>query len=94
MRRVWPIIAIADVPRSAQWYVSLLGDTQSRPAGKVFDQILSNDRGGEVSNGLLMVIMWPSMNAGGNLERMAAEAPRESNFHSRCLLTDLDEGVS
>lgn len=44
MQRVWPIIAVSDVPRSAQWYVRLLGGAQSHPGGNVFDQILSSDR--------------------------------------------------
>jgi catechol 2,3-dioxygenase-like lactoylglutathione lyase family enzyme len=44
MQRVWPIIAVADVPRSAQWYARLLGCAQSHPNGKVFDQLLSDDR--------------------------------------------------
>jgi hypothetical protein len=44
VQRVWPIIAVADVPRSAQWYVSLLAGVQSHPRGKVFNQILSDDR--------------------------------------------------
>jgi len=43
MQRVWPIIAVVDVPRSAQWYLSLLGGTQSHPGGKDFDQIVSDD---------------------------------------------------
>jgi catechol 2,3-dioxygenase-like lactoylglutathione lyase family enzyme len=46
MQRVWPIIAVVDVPRSAQWYVRLLGASQTHPGGSDFDQITSND--GEV----------------------------------------------
>jgi predicted enzyme related to lactoylglutathione lyase len=44
MQRVWPIIAVADVPQSAQWYTLLLGAAHSHPDGTVFDQILSDDR--------------------------------------------------
>ena len=44
MQRVWPIVAVADVPRSARWYVTLLGGAQTHPGGTVFDQILSDDR--------------------------------------------------
>jgi predicted enzyme related to lactoylglutathione lyase len=44
MQRVWPIIAVADVPRSVQWYLTLLGGAHSHPGAIVFDQILSDDR--------------------------------------------------
>jgi len=44
MQRIWPMIGVADVPRSAEWYTRLLGCTQSHPGGKVFDQLLSDDR--------------------------------------------------
>jgi hypothetical protein len=53
MQRVWPIIAVTDVPRSAQWYLTLLRGIQSHPNGQVFDQILSHD--GEV---LLCLHRW------------------------------------
>lgn len=43
MKRVWPIIAVADVPGSAAWYTHLLAARQSHPDGTVFDQILDMD---------------------------------------------------
>ena len=43
MKRVWPIIAVADVSASAKWYMHLLGGTQTHPGGAVFDQIVDED---------------------------------------------------
>jgi catechol 2,3-dioxygenase-like lactoylglutathione lyase family enzyme len=43
MKRVWPIIAVMDVPASAHWYMNLLGAKQTHPGGTVFDQIVDED---------------------------------------------------
>lgn len=43
MKRVWPIIAVANVPVSARWYMQLLGGAQTHPGGTVFDQIIDGD---------------------------------------------------
>lgn len=43
MKSVWPIIAVADVPRSAAWYMDLLQARQTHPGGTVFDQIVDTD---------------------------------------------------
>jgi hypothetical protein len=43
MKRVWPIIAVSDVPVSAQWYMNLLGARQTHPGGTKFDQIVDED---------------------------------------------------
>jgi catechol 2,3-dioxygenase-like lactoylglutathione lyase family enzyme len=43
MKRVWPIIAVADVPASAEWYVNLLDARQTHPGGTTFDQIVDED---------------------------------------------------
>lgn len=43
MKRVWPIIAVADVRASAQWYMRLLGAQQTHPDGTTFDQIVDDD---------------------------------------------------
>jgi catechol 2,3-dioxygenase-like lactoylglutathione lyase family enzyme len=43
MTRPWPIIAVADVPKSTAWYVSLLAAEQNHPDATVFNQILDAD---------------------------------------------------
>lgn len=45
MKRVWPIIAVADVPKSAAWYRRLLEGQETHPGATVFNQIV--DRTGE-----------------------------------------------
>jgi len=43
MKRIWPIIAVADVAASAAWYMRLLDARQTHPGGAVFDQIVDGD---------------------------------------------------
>jgi len=43
MKRVWPIIAVANVPASANWYIDLHGAKQTHPGGTQFDQIVDED---------------------------------------------------
>lgn len=43
MKRVWPILAVSDVPESAAWYMRLLQARQTHPGGTVFDQIVDLD---------------------------------------------------
>jgi len=43
MKRIWTIIGVADVPRSFQWYQSLLGLPQAAPAHDYFGQIVDSD---------------------------------------------------
>lgn len=43
MKRVWPIIAVSDVLKSAAWYAQLLEARQTHPGGTVFDQIVDAD---------------------------------------------------
>jgi catechol 2,3-dioxygenase-like lactoylglutathione lyase family enzyme len=43
MTRPWPIIAVADVAKSAAWYTELLGAHQNHPGATVFDQVLDRD---------------------------------------------------
>lgn len=43
MKRTWPIIAVSDVPKSAAWYLQLLGGRQTHPGDTVFDQIVDTD---------------------------------------------------
>jgi catechol 2,3-dioxygenase-like lactoylglutathione lyase family enzyme len=44
MKRIWTIIAVADVPKSLTWYQSLLGLPKAPPAHDYFGQILDLDR--------------------------------------------------
>jgi catechol 2,3-dioxygenase-like lactoylglutathione lyase family enzyme len=43
MKRIWPIIAVADVVKSARWYMKLLNADDTHPGATVFDQILDKD---------------------------------------------------
>ena len=43
MRRLWTIIGVADVPKSFQWYQSLLGLPETAPAHDYFGQIIDTD---------------------------------------------------
>lgn len=43
MKRLWTIIGVADVPRSAKWYQSLLGLPRTAPVHDYFGQILDPD---------------------------------------------------
>ena len=43
MMRTWTIIGVADVPRSFEWYQSLLGLQEGVPAHGYFGQILDSD---------------------------------------------------
>src|ERR1700734_2565313 len=43
MKRIWPIIGVADVPLSFKWYQSLLALPETAPAHDYFGQILDSD---------------------------------------------------
>lgn len=43
MKRNWPIVAVANVPKSSAWYGRLLDAGNNHPGGTTFDQILDND---------------------------------------------------
>jgi catechol 2,3-dioxygenase-like lactoylglutathione lyase family enzyme len=43
MKRMWPIIAVGDVPRSFKWYQALFGQPITLPAHDYFGQILDSD---------------------------------------------------
>jgi uncharacterized glyoxalase superfamily protein PhnB len=43
MKRIWPIIGVADVTKSADWYRRLLDSKNNHLPGSVFDQILDED---------------------------------------------------
>ena len=43
MKRTWPIIGVADVPKSFKWYQSLLGLPATTPAHDYFGQIVDSD---------------------------------------------------
>lgn len=43
MKRLWTIIGVDDVPRSFQWYQTLLGQSPGFPAHDYFGQILDTD---------------------------------------------------
>jgi len=41
--RPWPILAVADVPRSTAWYVALLRGRENHPGAAVFNQVVDGD---------------------------------------------------
>ena len=43
MKRTWTILGVKDVPASFQWYQSLFGRPEKRPAHDHFGQILDSD---------------------------------------------------
>jgi catechol 2,3-dioxygenase-like lactoylglutathione lyase family enzyme len=43
MKRPWPIIAVADVVKSAAWYAKLLDAQDTHPGSTVFDQVVAED---------------------------------------------------
>jgi len=43
MKRTWTIIGVSDVPRSFEWYQSLLGQPKTPPGHDYFGQILDTD---------------------------------------------------
>lgn len=43
MKRIWPIIGVADVARSFTWYQTLFGQTQTGPAHAYFGQLTDAD---------------------------------------------------
>lgn len=45
MKRIWPIIAVADVQESARWYMRLLDAGQTHSGDATFDQIVDEDGG-------------------------------------------------
>ncbi|MGE0353441.1 MAG: VOC family protein [Gemmatimonadales bacterium] len=61
MKRVWPIIAVTDVPKSAAWYAALLEGRETHPGATVFNQIV--DRDGEI---LLCLHHWGPSGPGGD----------------------------
>ena len=43
MKRIWTIIGVANVPKSFEWYQSLLGLPETAPAHDYFGQIVDQD---------------------------------------------------
>lgn len=43
MKRTWPIVGVADVKKSAAWYMRLLGAQNSHSDATSFDQIVDRD---------------------------------------------------
>jgi len=43
MKRTWPIIAVADVVKSTEWYMTLLDAQNTHVGGTVFDQVIAED---------------------------------------------------
>ncbi|MCA8943494.1 MAG: VOC family protein [Planctomycetes bacterium] len=61
MTRPWPILAVADVAKSAAWYGGLLAARNTHPGATVFDQVVADD--GTV---LLCLHHWGPSGPGGD----------------------------
>ena len=86
MKRVWPIIAVSDVPASARWYMALLGAQQTHPGGTHFDQIVDQD--GTV---LLCLHHWGPTGASGKHEWPTLLSPGESDANGLLLWFVVDD---
>jgi catechol 2,3-dioxygenase-like lactoylglutathione lyase family enzyme len=75
MKRIWPIIGVADVVQSFKWYQSLLGMPETAPSHDSFAQILDSD--GTV---LLCLHTW------GAHEHPSLASPRASTSGNGLLL--------
>ena len=81
MKRPWPIIAVADVPRSSAWYTMLLQAHQNHPGAAVFNQILDED--GTV---LLCLHCWGPSGPQGDHEWPSLADPGEGRVGNGLLL--------
>lgn len=81
MKRNWPIVAVADVPRSSQWYMALLDAEQNHPAATVFNQIL--DRDGTI---LLCLHRWGPSGPRGDHEWPSLSDPGDGSSWNGLLL--------
>ena len=86
MKRVWPIIAVADVPASAKWYMTLLRARQTHPGGTTFDQIVDED--GTV---LLCLHHWGPTGATGTHQWATLLKPRASDENGLLLWFVVDD---
>jgi predicted enzyme related to lactoylglutathione lyase len=88
LKCVWPIIAVSDVPASAQWYMSLLGAQQTHPGGTTFDQIV--DEEGTV---LVCLHYWGPTGASGNHCWPTLLTPGDSDHNGLLLWFVVDDFI-
>ena len=81
MKRIWPIIAVSDVMRSAAWYMELLETQQTHPGGKIFDQIVDSD-----DTVLLCLHHWGPSGAQGDHDWPTLSSPAEGSPENGLLL--------
>ena len=81
MKRIWPIIAVSDVPKSAAWYVRLLAARQTHPGGTVFDQIVDTD-----DTVLLCLHHWGPSGPQGDHDWSTLSTPPEEGLGNGLLL--------
>lgn len=86
MKRVWPIIAVNNVPASARWYMKLLGAGQTHPDGTTFNQIVDDD--GTV---LLCLHYWGPTGMSGKHEWPALLTPGEADENGLLLWFVVDD---
>ena len=86
MKRVWPIIAVANVSASAKWYMTLLGAQQTHPGSATFDQIVDED--GTV---LLCLHHWGPTGASGTHQWLTLLNPGSSDENGLLLWFVVDD---
>ena len=81
MKRLWPIIAVSDVTRSAAWYMELLEAQQTHPGNEVFDQIVDSD-----NTVLLCLHHWGPSGSQGDHDWPTLSQPTEGGDQNGVLL--------
>lgn len=81
MKRIWPTIGVADVPKSTAWYNQLLNARSTHPGAPVFDQIVDED--GSV---LLCLHRWGPSGPRGDHHWPPLSSPEQRNTETGLLL--------
>jgi len=81
MKRTWPIIAVADVPKSTTWYNRLLNARNTHAGAPVFDQIVDED--GTV---LLCLHRWGPSGPQGDHQWPSLSNPQQNHIGNGLLL--------
>jgi hypothetical protein len=81
MKRIWPIIGVADVPKSTVWYSQLLNARNTHAVAPFFDQIVDED--GSV---LLCLHRWGPSGPLGDHHWPSLSSPKQGNTGRGLLL--------
>ena len=81
MKRTWPILGVADVPKSTAWYKQLLNARKTHPGASTFDQIVDEDR-----TVLLCLHHWGPSGPRGDHHWPSLSNPEQNNIGKGLLL--------